>query len=156
MQGNSIWPDTPAIENPKTCMLFELPLLSYIFASVAQFSWVTLQQFAQILVSSTESGLSLSETHVDNSLCEMLNIGRPGMCVTYIGALRRGTETRFTGSRSLIRTQCVLMWVHCTAGLDLKQLGSGSRPCGCKVVCGFRSPIHIISGSKVPCGEPHW
>ena len=33
---------------------------------------------------------------MDNSLCEMLNIGRPGMCVTslvYIGALLRGIET---------------------------------------------------------------
>ena len=33
---------------------------------------------------------------MDNNLCEMLNIGRPGMCVTslvYIGALHRGTES---------------------------------------------------------------
>ena len=51
---------------------------------------------------------------------------------------------------------------HCTAGLDLThcptqhsvQLGSGSRSCGCKMVFGSRSSIHIGSRSKVPCGEP--
>ena len=63
---------------------------------------------------------------------------------------------------SRVNSRCYEDCAHCTAGLDLmhcpmqhsKQLGSGSRSCGGKVVFGFESPIRIGSRSKVPCGEP--
>ena len=48
----------------------------------------------------------------------------------------------WTGSRTLTRRS--------------KPFGSGSRLCGGKVVFGSGSSIRIGSGSKVPCGEPHY
>ena len=90
------------------------------------------------------------------------------------GALHMGTENGFTGSGSPIWIQCGLaltphgMQTARIALLDSgshalyqstvtqhnKQLGSGSRPCGSKVVFGSRSLIHIRSGSKFPCEKP--
>ena len=88
------------------------------------------------------------------------------------GAFHMGTETGFTRSGSPICFQFGLVWAsHGTqttriALLDwisrtvtrscTTQLGSGSRPCGSKVVFGSGSPIRIASGSKVPCVEPHY
>ena len=91
-----------------------------------------------------------------------------------IGALHTGTETGFTGSGSPIRIQCGVAWaphgMQTTRIAQLEwnsrtvtravtqhstQLGSGSRPCGGKVVFESGSPICIGFGSKVPCGEPH-
>ena len=52
----------------------------------------------------------------------------------------------WTGSHALFRS---------TVTQNSAQLGSGSRPCGGKVVFRSGSPFRIRSGSKVPCGEPH-
>ena len=88
-----------------------------------------------------------------------------------IGSLHTDNETGFTGSRSPIRIQCAVtgaphstqamrialldhLWISRTVMEPITQLGSGSRPCGGKVVCGSRSPICIGSGSKIPCGKP--
>ena len=91
-----------------------------------------------------------------------------------IGPLHTGTETRFSGSGSLIRIQCGLAWapheaklctLHCWTGshalswsigmLHCMQLGSRTRLCRGKEVFGSGSPIHIVFRSKILCGEPH-
>ena len=92
-------------------------------------------------------------------------------------ALHTGTESRFTGSGSLMRIQCGLVWaphgtqttrialldwISHTVPQHSTQLGFRSRPCGDKVVfgsgslicIGSGSMIRIGSGSKVLCGEP--
>ena len=53
-------------------------------------------------------------------------------------------------SRRLHALHCWINWFSRTVTQHSTQLGSGSRPCGGKVVFGSGSR------SKVPCGEPQW
>ena len=71
-------------------------------------------------------------------------------------------RSRFNVISHTIHTARRLRALHCWIGsypLSRKhcstQLEYESRPCGGKVVFGSGSLIHIRSGSKVPCEEPH-